>query len=86
VFAPARPQLSRGIFFTGDGNQQLSPDTAQTLSIGELGGAFSGLGLGLCMMRIQAGWNLLTGTRSFIGESSRPAAERGDGPGLALAP
>jgi len=25
-------------------------------------------------------------TRSFIGEPSRPAAERGDGPGLALAP
>jgi hypothetical protein len=48
VFAPARPQLSRGIFFTGDGNQQLSPGTAQTLPIGELGGAFSGLGLGLC--------------------------------------
>src|SRR5262249_45524668 len=43
-----RTQFSRGILFTGDGNQQLPPDTAQTLSIGELGGAFSGLGLGPC--------------------------------------
>jgi len=42
------PNSAGASFFTGDGNQQLSPGTAQTLSIGELGGAFSGLGLELC--------------------------------------
>src|SRR6516165_10083613 len=70
-------------YLASDGNQQLSPDTAQTLSIGELGGAFSGLGLGLCGLATAALmplinrllWQALRGLY-FGGKNARHARRR----------
>ena len=82
MFAPARPQLSRGLLLLvmAISGFHLVP---QTLSIGELGGAFSGLGLGLCGLATAALmplinrllWQALRGLH-FGGKNARHARRR----------
>jgi hypothetical protein len=79
----AQTRAQPGHLFTGDG-KQLSPGTAQTLPIGELGGAFSGLGLGLCGLATAALmplinrllWQALRGLHFGIGKNARHARRR----------